>query len=221
MKATEVLKRIMTELSSVKGEAIVEVKFAQMNLENGTVLEAEAFEAGNEVFIVNEEDRIALPVGEYILADGNVLYIAEEGVIGEVKSAEAEVEEEVAEVAAEPVAELEADSPSNPKKIVESHTTETHFAEDAPMEEKIKAIVMPIIEEVKAELSAIREEMGYAKEKMSAVEAENNELKTELSAQSAAKPIKHNPEVAPKAEVKFATRKPQTAMNRVLSKLNK
>lgn len=221
MKATEVLKRIMTELSSVKEEAVVEVKFAQMNLENGTVLEAEAFEAGNEVFIVNEEDRIALPVGEYTLADGNVLYVSEEGVIGEIKSAEAEVEEEVAEVAAEPVAELEAEEPANPKKIVESHTTETHFAEEAPMEEKIKAIVMPIIEEVKAELSAIREEMGYAKEKMSAVEAENNELKTELSAQSAAKPIKHNPEVAPKAEIKFATRKPQTAMNRVLSKLNK
>lgn len=221
MKATEVLKRIMTELSSVKEEAIVEVKFAQMNLENGTVLEAEAFEAGNEVFIVNEEDRIALPVGEYTLADGNMLYVAEEGIIGEIKSAEAEAEEEVAEVAAEPVAELEAEVPGNPKKIVESHTTETHFAEEAPMEEKIKAIVMPIIEEVKAELSAIREEMGYAKEKMSAVEAENNELKTELSAQSAAKPIKHNPEVAPKAEVKFATRKPQTAMNRVLSKLNK
>jgi len=219
MKATEVLKRIMTELSSVK--ETVEVKFAQMSLDNGTVLEAEAFEAGNEVFIVNEEDRIALPVGEYTLADGNVLYVAEEGIISEVKSAESEVEEEVAEVAAEPVAELEAETPSNPKKIVESHTTETHFAEELPMEEKIKAIVMPIIEEVKAELSAIREEMGYTKEKMSAVEAENNELKTELSAQSAAKPIKHNPEVAPKAEVKFATRKPQTAMNRVLSKLNK
>ena len=221
MKATEVLKRIMTELSSVKEEAVVEVKFAQMSLDNGTVLEAEAFEAGNEVFIVNEEERIALPVGEYTLADGNVLYVAEEGIISEVKSAESEVEEEVAEVAAEPVAELEAETPSNPKKIVESHTTETHFAEELPMEEKIKAIVMPIIEEVKAELSAIREEMGYTKEKMSAVEAENNELKTELSAQSAAKPIKHNPEVAPKAEVKFATRKPQTAMNRVLSKLNK
>jgi len=221
MKATEVLKRIMTELSSVKEEAVVEVKFAQMSLDNGTVLEAEAFEVGNEVFIVNEEDRIALPVGEYTLADGNVLYVAEEGIISEVKSAESEVEEEVAEVAAEPVAELEAETPSNPKKIVESHTTETHFAEEVPMEEKIKAIVMPIIEEVKAELSAIREEMGYTKEKMSAVEAENNELKTELSAQSAAKPIKHNPEVAPKAEVKFATRKPQTAMNRVLSKLNK
>ena len=221
MKATEVLKRIMTELSSVKEEAVVEVKFAQMNLENGTVLEAEAFEVGNEVFIVNEEDRIALPVGEYTLADGNVLYVTEEGVIAEIKSAEAEVEEEVAEVAAEPVEELEADAPSNPKKIVESHTTETHFAEEMPMEEKIKAIVMPIIEEVKAELSAIREEMGSYKEKMSAVETENNELKTELSSQSAAKPIKHNPEVAPKAEVKFATRKPQTAMNRVLSKLNK
>jgi hypothetical protein len=185
------------------------------------VLEAEAFEVGNEVFIVNEEDRIALPVGEYTLADGNVLYVTEEGVIAEIKSAEAEVEEEVAEVAAEPVEELQADAPSNPKKIVESHTTETHFAEEMPMEEKIKAIVMPIIEEVKAELSAIREEMGSYKEKMSEVETENNELKTELSSQSAAKPIKHNPEVAPKAGVKFATRKPQTAMNRVLSKLNK
>jgi hypothetical protein len=29
------MKRIMTELSSVKEEAVVEVKFAQMNLENG------------------------------------------------------------------------------------------------------------------------------------------------------------------------------------------
>ena len=216
MKANTILNRILAELASVR-----EVKFEQMTLENGAVLEAEAFEAGNEVFIVNEEDRIALPVGEYTLADGNMLYVTEEGIIGEIKSAEAEAEEKVAEVAAEPVAELEAEVPGNPKKIVESHTTETHFAEEVPMEEKIKAIVMPIIEEVKAELSAIREEMGYAKEKMSAVEAENNELKTELSAQSAAKPIKHNPEVAPKAEVKFATRKPQTAMNRVLSKLNK
>ena len=62
MKATEVLKRIMTELSA---KSVVEVKFEQMKLDNGTALEADSFEAGNEVFIVNEEERIALPVGEY------------------------------------------------------------------------------------------------------------------------------------------------------------
>ena len=211
MKATEVLKRIMTELSSVKEEA-VEVKFEQMTLENGTVLEAEAFEAGNEVFIVNEEERIAVPVGEYTLADGRVLYVTEEGMIAEVKTAEAEAEEEAVEV------EVEA-SEETPEEI--SEVVEEALAEEMPMEDKVKAIVMPLIEEVKAELSAIREEMGSYKEKMSAVEQENESLKTELSSQSAAKPIKHNPENAPKAEVKLATRRPMNSLDRVMAKLNK
>ena len=208
MKATEVLKRIMTELSSVKEET-VEVKFEQMTLENGTVLEAEAFEAGNEVFIVNEEDRIAVPVGEYTLADGRVLYVTEEGVIAEIKTAEAEAEEEAVEV------EVEASEETQEEVVEET------LAEEMPMEDKVKEIVMPIIEEIKAELSAIREEMGAYKEKMSAVEEENANLKTELSSQSAAKPIKHNPEAAPKSEVKLANRRPQTSFDRVLAKMNK
>ena len=208
MKATEVLKRIMTELSSGKEEA-VEVKFEQMTLENGTVLEAEAFEGGNEVFIVNEEDRIPVPVGEYTLADGRVLYVAEEGLISEIKTAEAEAEEEAVEV------EVEA-SEETPEEVVEEA-----LAEEMPMEDKIKEIVMPMVEEIKAELSAIREEMGAYKEKMSAVEVENENLKTELSSQSAARPIKHNPENAPKAEVKLATRRPMSSLDRVMSKLNK
>lgn len=208
MKATEVLKRIMTELSSVKEET-VEVKFEQMTLENGTVLEAEAFEAGNEVFIVNEEERIAVPVGEYDLADGRVLYVTEEGIIAEVKTAEAEAEEEAVEV------EVEA-SEETAEEVVE----ET-LAEEVPMEEQVKAIVLPLIDEMKAELSALREEMGAYKENMSAVEQENENLKTELSSQSAARPIKHNPENAPKAEVKLANRRPQTSLDRVMAKLNK
>ena len=208
MKATEVLKRIMTELSSVKEEA-VEVKFEQMTLENGTVLEAEAFEAGNEVFIVNEEDRIAVPVGEYTLADGQMMYVTEEGIIAEIKSAEAEAEEETVEV------EVEASEETQEEVVEET------LAEEMPMEDKVKEIVMPIIEEIKAELSAIREEMGAYKEKMSSVEEENANLKTELSSQSAAKPIKHNPETAPKSEVKLANRRPQTSFDRVLAKMNK
>lgn len=207
MKATEVLKRIMTELSSVKEEA-VEVKFEQMTLENGTVLEAEAFEAGNEVFIVNEEERIAVPVGEYTMADGRMLYVTEEGIIAEIKTAEAEAEEEAVEV------EVEA-SEETPEVVEET------LAEEMPMEDKIKEIVMPMVEEIKAELSAIREEMGAYKEKMSAVEEENTNLKTELSSQSAAKPIKHNPENAPKAEVKLAAKRPQTSFDRVFARMNK
>ena len=75
-----------------------EVKLEQQALENGTVLEAEAFEAGNEVFIVTEDEKVAVPVGEYELEDGKILVVAEEGLIAEIKEAAAEeevVEEEV------------------------------------------------------------------------------------------------------------------------------
>ena len=72
----------------------VKVEFAQMKLENGTVLEAEAFEAGNDVFIVSDEERVAVPVGEYEMEDGKVLVVEEEGVISEIREVEVEEPEE-------------------------------------------------------------------------------------------------------------------------------
>ena len=74
-----------------------EVNLASMKLENGTTIEAEAFEPNQEVFIVTEDERIALPVGEYELEDGRILVVAEEGVIAEMRdagSAEEEAPEE-------------------------------------------------------------------------------------------------------------------------------
>jgi len=234
MKATDVLKRIMTELSSVKSEA-VEVKLEQMSLENGTVLEADAFEAGNEVFIVNEEERIALPVGEYPIGDDRILVVSEEGIIGEIKPMEQEeVEAEVEEVEAS-----ESEVKAEPKKVVETQTKETHFeeevkesseevadeevelAEENPMKKEVMEVVAPMIEEIKAELSAIREEMGSYKEKMSEVENENSDLKKELSSQSAAKPIKHNPQTTQKEEVKMANNRRRSSLDRVFSNFNK
>lgn len=70
------------------------VELAQAKLENDTVLEAEAFEAGNEVFIVTEDEKVAVPVGEYTMEDGKILVVAEEGIIAEIKEAEAEEEVE-------------------------------------------------------------------------------------------------------------------------------
>ena len=138
MKANILLKNILAELSAKR------VKLAQATLENGTVLEAEAFEAGNEVFIVTEEERIPLPVGEYTMEDGSILYVAEEGVISEVKSAGAEAEEEIAVEVPEEVA--------------------------APMEEVVAAVVeavAPVIEEIQAQVEEMKKEMGKYKEKMS------------------------------------------------------
>ena len=109
MKSTEILNKIKTFLGEEKIEQVEEtqleetqeeVKLAQATLENGTILEAEAFEAGNEIFIVSEDDRVAVPVGEYLMEDGQILVVSEEGIIGEIKAQEEEeVEAEEEEMA--------------------------------------------------------------------------------------------------------------------------
>lgn len=138
MKATEIFQKFFAELSAVETS---EVELAQAKLDNGTVLEAESFEAGQPIFIVSEEDRIAVPVGEYVMEDGRILVVAEEGVIGEIKEAAAEVEEE-------PSVEIEVEAAAEPS-----------------IEEKVKELVMPLLEEMKAELAAVKEEMGAYKKK--------------------------------------------------------
>jgi hypothetical protein len=183
MKATEIFQKFFAELSAVETS---EVELAQAKLDNGTVLEAESFEAGQPIFIVSEEDRIAVPVGEYEMEDGRILVVAEEGVIGEIKEATAEVEEEA------PSVEIEVEAAVEPT-----------------MEEKIKEVVMPILEEMRAELSAMKEEMAKKKQEMS-------------SDMPAAMPIRHNPEAAPApARVNLAQNSPETAIDRVLARLNK
>ena len=115
MKSTEILDKIKTFLGEEKIEEQVEetqveetqleesteeVKLAQAKLDNGTVLEAEAFEAGNEIFIVTEDEKVAVPVGEYQMEDGQMLVVSEEGIIGEIKAQEEEeVEAEEEEMA--------------------------------------------------------------------------------------------------------------------------
>ena len=197
MKANSILNRILAELATVRN-----VSLATMNLENGAVLEAEAFEAGNEVFVVSGEDRVAAPVGEHLLSDGRVLVIVEEGLIAEIKEAAAEeVEEESVEI------EVEASAEES------TELAEVEVKEEAPA---VAAIVEKVLEEIammREEMKAMREEMGgYAKkEEMAAVKAE-------LSAEPAAKPIKHNPETKQANKVEF--KRPAKAIDRVLARLN-
>lgn len=91
----EVKAEVAEELSTEEVTEETKVELAQETLENGTVLEAEEFAAGQEVFIVTEEDRIALPVGEYEMADGRILVIEDEGIIADIKTVEEEAEVEV------------------------------------------------------------------------------------------------------------------------------
>ena len=70
-----------------------------MTLEDGeTVIEADVLEAGQAVFIVSDDERIPLPVGEYTTADGQTIVVTEEGMISEVKLEVEDLEEEEEEM---------------------------------------------------------------------------------------------------------------------------
>jgi hypothetical protein len=177
----------------------MEVKLEQMKLGDGvTVIEADSFEPEMEVFVVTEdEQKIALPVGEYELEDGRILVVEVEGVIKEVKEMEAK-EEEAPEVEEEVEVEAEKESAPSPKKTVESVIKESFFSE---------------VEELKKENELLKAEL-------SALKTPQIEEEVELSEDP--KPISFNPENTNPVEVmKFASKRPRNIMDSVLSKLNK
>ena len=142
----------MNVLNEIKTLLGMEVKLAQMKLKDGvTVIEADAFEPDNNVFIVNGEEKIPMPVGEYELEDGMILVVAVEGVIAEIKEPEAEVETPEAEV--EVVVEAQAEAVATPKRIVESVSKEMFFSEIEKLRTEIAELKLSK-EVVKEELSS-------------------------------------------------------------------
>lgn len=71
-------------------EATEQMKFEDIALEDGTIVSADAIEVGAAVFIMVEEEKQPLPVGEYALADGSLLIVEEEGIIAELREAKEE-----------------------------------------------------------------------------------------------------------------------------------
>jgi len=204
MKSNKVIEQIKNVLNLNE-----EVKLEQAKLDNGTVIEADSFESGVEVFIVTEDEKVALPVGDYILEDGKILVVAEEGIISEIKDAEAEeeTEEEVEEVEA---AEEEEESLG--------YATKEELAEVKDMIEEIKAMLEP-----KEDLS---EDLGnlLTEELAKHERVELNEVPVEVQAElnePSAEPIVSNPEVN-KAISKFSVSKNRksTTIDRVMSRLN-
>ena len=185
-----------------------EVKLESMKLENGTTIEAEAFEANQEVFIVTEDERIALPVGEYELEDGRILVVAEEGVIAEMRDAAAEEEAPEEAPAEEPTEEVEANEEE--EKEMSYATKEELSAAVAEMKE--------MIEEIKAMMSPKEEEMS--EEPKEELAEEVVEEVVEMSAdEPAAKPIKHNPETKTADMHKFSKGARKDTLSRIFDKL--
>ena len=198
MNTNQTLNKVRTLLG-------IEVKLEQMKLDNGAILEAEAFEAGAEIFVVADEERVAVPVGEYE-ADGKIIIIEEEGIISEIKESGAEEEapeEEVVEEEAksEEVEEEELSTETaSPKKVVKSITEEMFFSE---------------IEKLRNEIN----ELKLAKVEVEEVE----EVSVELSAEPEVEGISHNPEnLTEKKELNLYSQKGRNnTINRIFNTLNK
>tara|TARA_B100000768_G_scaffold33866_1_gene32405 strand:- start:3109 stop:3762 length:654 start_codon:yes stop_codon:yes gene_type:complete len=217
MKQSEMLNQIKTLLN-------IEVKLEDMKLENGTVVSAESFEKGKELFIVTDDEKVAMPVGEYLLEDGRLIVVEEEGLIADVR----EVSDEVPAKETEEGEEITSDL----KEKEETYAEESDMMKDMMgriqnLEDAIadlkddKKDRMEDVDEVKEEEMS---DDSQAPLKSRTVKEEFSEevLKEELS-EASAKPIKHNPEAETKQikKVEFGKGKFNTTLDRVLNKLNK
>jgi len=194
-------KSILNKVRTLLG---LEVKLETMRLSDGvSMLEAEVFEAGQPVFILTEdEQRIALPIGDYELEDGRILVVVEEGVISEVKEVAEEQEMPEApemEVPTEATAEEEMSVEPQAKKIVESITKESFFSE---------------IEALKKENEELKAQIALSK-----TEVAEEVAPVELSEEP--KPISFNPENETKVEAfKVSKNRQRSTMDSILEKFN-
>tara|TARA_R110000765_G_scaffold117561_4_gene211353 strand:+ start:1037 stop:1603 length:567 start_codon:yes stop_codon:yes gene_type:complete len=184
MNSKETLNKVKTLLG-------LEIKLEERLLDNGTRFYADEFSEGKEVFIVtDEEERIAVPKGEYLFQDdGMLLVVEEEGIISSMKE---QVKEEVKEEAASTIEEeVEMADEDN-------YVTKDSFRE---MEEKIQNL-----EDAIADLKSDKVEASVQTE-------------VELSEQNS-KVLKHNPEKKGEVQMNpYGQNRPMNTQDRVFAKL--
>lgn len=181
-------KNMLNEIKTLLGVEEQEIVLAQLNLENGTVLESEDFNSGSDVFILTEDEKVALPVGKYELEDGRILEVIEDGVISEIKAEEVKAEEE------------EEKKPEEEKEEM-AYATKEELAEVVSMVEEIKSMI---------------EKIGEGKEEEEVSAEESEELKENLS-EASAEPIKHSPEKTTETKFNlYSQQRPLTTLDRVM-----
>jgi hypothetical protein len=219
MKNQEMLNKIKTLLN-------LEVKLEEQKLENGTIIEADSFEKGKEIFIKTDDEKVAMPVGEYILEDGKLLVVKEEGIIEDYRDPSDGVPaKEDAEKEEEITSDLKEEDDYEEDKKEEKMDEEADVADWKGMEVRIKNLEDAISDLKKDKESKMEDEEEVEME--TSRQPKSRTIKEEFSkeelSEAAVEPIKHSPE-ASFDEVKtrvFAQGKYKTTLDRVLEKLNK
>jgi hypothetical protein len=201
MKAQEVLNKI----KGIVGVELTEkVNLAEMKLQNGTVVEAEKFEKGEAIFIKSDDEKIALPVGEYVLEDGRLLVVEEEGLIADMRDVSDDVPaKEEEDMKEEDLAEEKEDMMPEDEAAVYDW---------AGMEKRIKNLEDAIADLKKDKVEAAKEEI---------IEEVKEELSTEVELSTeTAEPIKHSPELKEEGFKINKSNYPKTLQARIYEKLN-
>ena len=225
MKSTELLNKVKEILNiPVTLEDSKKVKLEVMTLQNGTVVEADRFEKGAEIFIKSDDEKIALPVGEYVMSDGKLLVVKEEGVIDDFRVVGDDV----------PAKEITEDLKYHDKDKKMKKDDEKEMKEHEEDEKKKMADHVNVdkegnmivkIDDWKAMEERIANlEIAINKLKGEKMEASKTieELEQQLSAEPAVEAIQHSPEnnTEVKKEPKYGRNRPMTMSEKVLERIS-
>jgi len=215
-------------INQIKTLLNLEVKLEEQKLENGTLIEADSFEKGKEIFIKTDDEKVAMPVGEYMTEDGKLIVVEEEGIIADMRDPSDGVpaKEDAGKEKDEDGYKKEETEDLEEKKDEEEMDEEAAVGDWKGMEKRIKNLEDAIADLKRDKENKMEEEEEVEMENEVNRQPKSRTIKEEFSkeelSEAAVEPIKHSPE-ASFGEIKqkvFAKGQYKTTLDRVLNKLN-
>jgi hypothetical protein len=137
-----------SKLNQIRVVLGLTVKLATAKLKDGTVVEAEEFAPGSDLFVVAEDgSKAPAPAGEHVSEDGTIFEVDESGKIVSVESAT--VEKGEGEIETEPVKAA---------------------AEEAPVKDAVEEKIAEAMSKVAAAIEPIAKDVAEMKQKMAKME---------------------------------------------------
>ena len=205
-----------SKLNQIKELLNIQVKLEEMKLENGTVVSADSFEKDSEIFIVTDDEKVAMPVGEYLLEDGRLIVVSEEGLIADVRDVADDVPAKEDEEGEEITSDL-ADE--------DNYVTKDDYRQMEVKIQNLEDAIADLKGDKEAKMEDVEEEeMSEEKSNVLKSRTVKEEFSKEELSEASSKPIKHNPETVGATVKKHEFIKNKfgsSAMDRVLNRLNK
>ena len=144
-----------SKLNQIRVVLGLTVKLATAKLKDGTMVEAEEFAPGSELFVVAEDgSKVPAPAGEHTGEDGTIFMVDESGKIVSVESSE------------KPAIEVEVET-----EAVKASEEEAVVAEEAtPIKDAVEEKIAEAMTKVAAAIEPIAKDVAEMKQKMAKME---------------------------------------------------